>query len=37
MPISTIVTFITEIGVLLGFVVGIIVFFKKFSTLLFLL
>ena len=31
MPISTIVTFIKEIGVLLGFVVGIIVFFKKIA------
>lgn len=31
MPISTIVTFITELGVLLGFVVGIIVFFKKIA------
>ena len=31
MTISTLATFITEIGILLGVVVGIIVFFKKIA------
>ena len=31
MSLSTIVTFITEIGVLIGVVVGIVVFFKKIA------
>ena len=31
MTISTLATFITEIGVLLGVVIGIIVFFKKIA------